>query len=108
MNEVFNEYERWISIMAVMKTSETVKSLPKDVVDYLLINLRREFASGLDDDQITTVNKQIDEIAKDVQKACMKIATKMLGDGDHNEAIKQLTNIVGKDKASIITKLFGK
>lgn len=101
------ELERWIAIMSIMKTSENVKSMPKDVVDYLLINLRREFAPKLDDDQITMVNKEIDYVADDVKKSCFKIATKMMGEGDKTEAIKQLTGLVGKDKASIISKLFG-
>jgi hypothetical protein len=102
------ELERWIAIMSVMKTSESIKKMDKNNVDYLLINLRREFAPNLDDDQIEFVNKEINYVADDVKKACVKFTTKMLGEGDKKEAIKQLTGLVGKDKASIITKLFGK
>ena len=100
------ELERWIAIMSVMKTSENIKSMPKEVVDYLLINLRREFAPNLDDDKIEMVNKEINYVADDVKKACLRIATKMMGEGDHKEAIQQLIGLVGKDKAGIISKLF--
>jgi len=101
------ELERWIAIMSIMKTSENIKKMDKQNVDFLLINLRREFAPSLDDDQITMVNKEIDYVANDVKKLCVKVTTKMLGEGDKKEAIKQLTGLVGKDKASIISKLFG-
>lgn len=102
-----SEFEQWIAIMSIMKTSETMKTLPKDIVDYLLINLRREFAPSLKDDNIEFVNKEINVVAKEVQKACGKSAMKMLGDGDKKEAIKQLASIVGNEKSDIISKLFG-
>lgn len=102
------ELERWIAIMSIMKTSENIKKMEKQHVDYLLVNLRREFAPNLDDDKIEMVNKEINYVAEDVKNACMKITTKMLGDSDKTEAIKQLTGLVGKDKAGIISKLFTK
>ncbi|NIS94950.1 MAG: hypothetical protein GTN97_03370 [Nitrosopumilaceae archaeon] len=106
MNE-FTETEKWIAITSIMKTSETMKKLPKEIVEYLFINLRREFASHLDDDQVRNIEKQIDNLAKEVQKRSLKSAMKMLGEGDKKEAIKQLTSIVGKEQADVVTKLFG-
>lgn len=102
------ELERWIAIMSIMKTSENIKKMEKDSVDYLLINLRREFAPNLDDDKIEMVNKEINYVADDVKKACYKVATKMMGEGDQKEVVKQLEHLVGKDKAGIISKLFTK
>lgn len=107
MNE-FNETESWIAITSIMKTSELIKKLPKDMIDYLFIQLRREFAPHLKDDEVRKIESLIDSLAKDVQGKCLKTALKMLGKGDQKEAIKQLENIVGKDKANIVTKLFGK
>lgn len=103
----FGESEKWIAITSIMKTSETMKKLPKEIVEYLFINLRREFASHLSDDEVRSIEKQIDQLAKEVQKRSLKSAMKMLGEGDKKEAIKQLTGIVGKEKANTITKLFG-
>jgi len=107
MNE-FNETEKWIAITSIMKTSETIKKLPKEMIDYLFINLRREFAPHLKDDEVEKIESLINRLAKEVQKTCFSTATKMLGKGDQKEAIKQLENIVGKQKADIVTKLFGK
>ena len=104
----FNEKEKWIAITSIMKTSETVKKLPKDMVDYLFINLRREEAPHLTDDDVKHIEKEIMNTAEEVKTMCMKSATKFLGSGDVNEAIKQLTGIVGKEKSDLIKKLFGK
>ena len=106
MNQL-SEMERWIAIMSIMKTSENIKKMPKEAQDFLLINLRREFASSLTDDNIDFVNKQINEISKDIKGMCMKSISKFLGKSDIPEAIKQLTNIIGKDKSDTISKLFG-
>jgi len=103
----FNETEKWIAITSIMKTSEMVKKLPKDMVDYLFIQLRREFAPHLSDEEVRNIEKEIDSLAKSVQKLCFKSATKMLGKGDVKEAIKQLTSIVGKEKSDIVSRLFG-
>ena len=48
--------------------------------------------------------------ANDVQSMCFKSVTKIIGEGkgEQNEAIKQLTDIVGGEKAGVIKKLFGK
>ena len=104
----FNEKEKWIAITSIMKTSETVKKLPKEMVDYLFINLRREEAPHLTDDEVKDIEKQIMNTADEVKTMCFKSATKFLGQGDVSEAIKQLTNIVGKEKSDTIAKLFGK
>ena len=104
----FNEKEKWIAITSIMKTSETVKKLPKEMVDYLFINLRRAEASHLTDDDVKEVEKQIMKTADEVKDMCFKSATKFLGQGDIVEAIKQLTGIVGEEKAGVIKKLFGK
>ncbi len=104
----FNETEKWIAITSIMKTSETVKKLPKDMIDYLFINLRRAKAPHLSDDDVKNIEKQIMKTADEVKTMCFKSATKFLGDGDKDEAIKQLTGIVGKEKSDIIKKLFGK
>jgi hypothetical protein len=107
MNE-FNESEKWIAITSIMKTSETMKKLPKEIVDYLFINLRREFAPHIKDDEVKKIESLINNLAKEVQKTSFDTATKMLGKGDQKEAIKQLEHIVGKEKADVVTKLFGK
>ena len=106
----FNETEKWIAITSIMKTSEIVKKLPKDTVDYLFINLRREEAPHLSDDDVKNIEKEIMKTAEDVKTMCFKSVTKIIGEGkgEQNEAIKQLTNIVGEEKAGIIKKLFGK
>lgn len=104
----FNEKEKWIAITSIMKTSATVKQLPKEMVDYLFINLRREEASHLTDDDVKDIEKQIMNTAEEVKTMCFKSATKFLGSGDQNEAIKQLSGIVGKEKSDVIKKLFGK
>ena len=104
----FNEKEKWIAITSIMKTSATVKQLPKEMVDYLFINLRREEAPHLTDDDVKFIEQQIMNTAEEVKTMCFKSATKFLGEGDVNEAIKQLTGIVGEEKASVIKKLFGK
>lgn len=104
----FNEKEKWIAITSIMKTSETVKKLPKEMVDYLFINLRREEAPHLTDDDVKHIEKEIMNTADEVKTMCFKSATKFLGSGDVNEAIKQLTGIVGKEKSDTIAKLFGK
>jgi len=103
----FNESEKWIAITSIMKTSETVKKLPKEMVDYLFINLRREEAPHLTDDDVKNIEKQIMKTADEVKTMCFKSATKFLGKGDIVEAIKQLTGIVGEEKANTIKKLFG-
>lgn len=106
----FNETEKWIAITSIMKTSELVKKLPKDTVDYLFINLRREEAPHLSDDDVKNIEKQIMKTANQVQAMCFKSVTKIIGEGkgEQNEAIKQLTSIVGKEKSDIVAKLFGK
>lgn len=103
----FSETEKWIAITSIMKTSETVKKLPKEMIDYLFINLRREEAPHLTDDKVKYIEKQIMKTADEVKTMCFKSATKFLGDSDKGEAIKQLEGIVGKEKAGIIKKLFG-
>jgi len=106
----FSETEKWIAITSIMKTSETVKTLPKETVDYLFINLRREKAPHLSDDKVKDIEKQIMKTADEVKTMCFKTVTKIIGEGkgEQNEAIKQLKNIVGDEKAGIIEKLFGK
>ena len=103
----FNETEKWIAITSIMKTSETVKKLPKEMIDYLFINLRRAEAPHLSDDDVKHIEKQIMKTADEVKTMCFDTAKKFLGKGDINEAIKQLTGIVGEEKAGIIKKLFG-
>lgn len=104
----FSETEKWIAITSIMKTSETVKKLPKEMVDYLFINLRRAEAPHLSDDNVKRIEKEIMKTADEVKKMCFDSAKKFLGKGDVNEAIKQLTGIVGEEKAGIVKKLFGK
>jgi len=104
----FNEKEKWIAITSIMKTSETVKKLPKEMVEYLFINLRREEAPHLTDDDVKHIEKEIMNTADEVRDMCFKSAKKFLGEGDIVEAIKQLTGIVGEEKAGVIKKLFGK
>jgi len=104
----FNETEKWIAITSIMKTSQKIKQLPKQHIDYLFINLRREYAPHLNDDEIKNIEKLIDNLAKDIQKSGLKTAMKMLGQGDQNEAIKQIKSMFGQKDADTITKLFGK
>jgi len=104
----FNEKEKWIAITSIMKTSETVKKLPKEMVDYLFINLRREESPHLTDDDVKDIEKQIMKTSEEVKTMCFNSASKFLGSGDVGEAITQLESIVGKEKSDIIKKLFGK
>ena len=103
-----NESEKWIAITSIMKTSQKIKQLPKQHVDYLFINLRRQYASHLSDEEVKNIEKLIDKLAKDIQKSGFKSAMKILGEGDQKEAIKQIDKIFGKQDADTITKLFGK
>jgi len=103
----FNEIEKWIAITSIMKTSQKIKQLPKQHIDYLFINLRREYAPHLKDEEVKTIEKLIDRLAKDIQKSSLKTAMKILGQGDQKEAIKQVGEIFGKEDADTITKLFG-
>ncbi len=104
----FNETENWIAITSIMKTSQKIKQLPKPHIDYLFINLRREYAPHLSDDEVRNIEKLIDKLAKDIQKSGLKSAMKILGQGDQNEAIKQIKSMFGEKDANTISKLFGK
>lgn len=91
-----------------MKTSQRIKVLPKESIDYLFINLRREYAPHMTDEEVKNIEKLIDNLAKEIQKSGLKTALKMLGEGDQKEAIKQVHKMFGKEDADTITKLFGK
>jgi len=90
-----------------MKTSQRIKVLPKESIDYLFINLRREYAPHMTDEDVKNIEKLIDKLAKEIQKSGLKTALKMLGEGDQKEAIKQVHKMFGKEDADTITKLFG-
>lgn len=90
-----------------MKTSQRIKVLPKESIDYLFINLRREYAPHIKDEEIKNIEKLIDKLAKDIGKSGLKTAMKMLGQGDQKEAIKQIKELFGQQDADTITKLFG-
>ena len=104
----YNEREAWLVITSVMKTSARVKLLPKNYRDYLFINLRKSYAPHLTDNEIKSIEKYIDELAKNIQKSVMKNAMKMLGKGDIKEAIKQIGSIFGKDDAKEVQKMIDK
>lgn len=104
-NGNYNEREAWLVITSVMKTSSRVKLLPKNYRDYLFINLRKSYAPHLSDTEIKSIEKYIDELAKNIQKSVMKNAMKMLGKGDIKQAIKQIGSIFGRDDAKEVQKM---
>lgn len=106
--EKYNEREAWLVITSVMKTSARVKLLPKQYRDYLFINLRRSYAPHLTDTEVKSIEKYIDELAKNIQHSVMKNAMKMLGKGDIKEAIKHIGSIFGKDDAKEVQKMIDK
>jgi len=104
----YNEKEAWLVITSIMKTSQRVKLLPKQYRDYLFINLRRSYAPHLTDDDIKSIEKYIDGLAKNIQHSVMKNAMKMIGKEDIKEAIKQIGSIFGKEDAKEVQKMIDK
>ena len=104
----YTEIQKWIAITAIMKTSSKVKLLPKEMVDYLFTNLRREFAPNLSDEQIKGIDNFVNTTAKQVQDKSWKTATKMLAKGDQKEAITKVKEILGKEDAEEIEKILHK
>jgi len=95
----FSEREKWITITTIMKTSSTSKMLPKESRDQLFLTLHREFAPSLKDEDIRDIESRINQLSRDVTQYSGSEAKKHLGQGDMKETMRQLGDLVGKDKA---------
>ena len=95
MLKPFSEYEAWIMITTVMKTSEKSKKLSKEQRDQLFLELHRNFAPSLGDNEVKHIEKNIDQLATAIQRVQIEEVMKRLGTSDKEKVFKEAEKIVG-------------
>jgi len=98
----FNEKEKWIAITSVMKTSQASKMLTKDQRDQLFLQLHRNFAPHLNDNDVQDIETQIVKLSKDIQGDIAQALTGLLGDRDKKDAFDETEKLIGKEKTDEI------
>lgn len=93
----FTEKEKWIAVTTVMKTAQSSKMLSKDQRDQLFLQLVRDVAPNLTNEDRLDIEQNINKLANDIQVKLASQVMEFLGDGSKKEAFDQTEKLIGKE-----------
>jgi len=98
----FTEREKWITITTIMKTAQSSKMLSREQRDQLFLHLHRTQSPSLTDSDVREIERNIMDLANDVQDKLIEQVSGMLGTQDKKQAFEEAEKLVGKDEADKI------